>query len=108
MLAFINRRWVHRRTKHSDTTVATTGKFFSISTITLIIHIILLHVIPRRIGFELHHDEGGGELVEFVVLGCVIVFVTLAFWLRDGILEGLGLKNKFTVSLKKHSHEKTS
>ena len=108
LLAFVNWRWVHKRTKHTDTTVATTGKFFSISTIILIVHIILLHVIPRWIGLELHHDEGGSELVEFAILGCIIVFVTIAFWLRDSILERVGLKNKFTVSLKKHSHEKTS
>lgn len=101
LLAVFNRRRVHKRTKQSDTTAATAGKFFSISTIILIIHIILLHVIPRRIGFELHHDEGGSELVEFAVLGCIIVFVTLAFRTRDTLLEKLGLKNKFTVSLKK-------
>lgn len=101
LLAVINRRWIHRWSKHNDNTAQSVGKFFSISTLILIAHIVLLHIVPRLIGFELHHDEGGSETLEFISLGAIIVFVTLAFWWRDAVLHKLGLKNKFIVSLKK-------
>ena len=101
ILAIINWRWIHRWSKDTDNTTQSVGKFFSISTLILIAHIVLLHIIPRLIGFELHHDEGGSEIVEFIALGAIIVFVTIAFWRRDTLLKKVGLKNKFTVSLKK-------
>lgn len=101
ILALINWWWIHKWTKHADTIQTTVGKFFSISTILLIAHIVLLHIIPRLIGFELHHDDGGSETMEFVILGGIIIFVTLAFWWRDYLLHKLGLKNRFTVSRKK-------
>lgn len=102
LLAVINRRWIHRWSKESDNTTQSVGKFFSISTLILIAHIVLLHIVPRIIGFELHHDEAGGsETVEFISLGVIIVFVTIAFWWRDALLQRFGLKNKFTVSLKR-------
>ena len=101
LLAIINWRWIHRWSNHNDSTAQSVGKFFSISTLILIAHIVLLHIVPRLIGFELHHDEGGSETVEFAVLGAIIVFITIAFWRRDTILHSIGLKNKFTISLKK-------
>lgn len=102
LLAVVNRRWIHRWSKHNDNTAQSVGKFFSISTLILIAHIVLLHIVPRIIGFEMHqHEEGGGETVEFIALGAIILFVTIAFWWRDAVLHRFGLKNKFTVSLKK-------
>ncbi len=102
LLAIINWWWIHRWSKHNDNTAQSVGKFFSISTLILIAHIVLLHIVPRLIGFELHeHEEAGSETVEFVALGAIIVFVTISFWWRDAVLRRLGLKNKFTVSLKK-------
>jgi|GEM_PF-4215848 len=81
-LGIFNRFWIHRRSQHHDTRLQNAGKFFSVSSIMLIAHIVLLHLIPRRIGFELHaHEEGheNSELIEYVSLALIIIFVTLAF-----------------------------
>lgn len=107
ILGIINWRWIHRWSKHHDSRLQTAGKFLSVSTLLFGLHIVLLHIVPRIIGFELHHDEGGSETIEFIVLAAIILFVTVAFRWRDALLHKTGLKNKFTVSLKK-SHEKTS
>ncbi len=103
LLGFINWWWIHRWSQHHhETRLQTTGKFFSVSTIMFAAHIILLHVLPRWIGFELHgHDHEHSETVEFIVLGGIIIFVTVAFLRRDEILEKLHVKNRFTVSFKK-------
>lgn len=108
ILGVLNWLWIHRWSNHHEARLQTVGKFFSVSTIMFIAHIVLLHLVPRWIGFELHgHDHEQSESVEFIVLGVIIVFVTVAFRSRDYVLERLGLKNRFTVSLKKN-HEKTS
>lgn len=109
LLGLFNWRWIHRWSNHHETSLQTTGKFLSVSTIMFLAHILLLHLLPRWIGFELHgHDEGQSETVEFIALAGIIVFVTIAFRSRDTILEWLGVKNKFTVSLKKPRHDKVS
>lgn len=77
----------------------------------LIVHIILLHIVPRLIGFSLHeHDSHHSELTEYMILAGIIVFVTIAFWRRDSILQKLGRKNRFTIpqprfiGRRKHHH----
>lgn len=104
ILGIINWWWIHRWSNHHESSLQSTGKFLSVSTIMLFAHIVLLHLIPRWIGFELHAHEHGhehSELIEYLALAGIIVFVTLAFRRRDELLARLGLKGKFTVSLKK-------
>ncbi len=116
-LAIVNYRWIHRVSRHTDSAGQATTKFFGVSLIILIAHIILLHVIPRWIGFELHHhDESehthgmlSAEMIEYLTLGAIIIFVTLAFRFQDTILHKLHLKNKYTFMLgsgvqKNHHH----
>lgn len=94
ILALIQRRVIHFAKRH------TVGKFIQISTLMLVVHIVALHIIPRLIGFEIHHEEHQ-EWTEYLVLAGIIIFVTLGFRFRDLILTRLNLKNRFTVSLKK-------
>lgn len=109
ILGVINWWWIHRWSTHHESSLQSTGKFLSVSTIMFIAHIVLLHLLPRWIGFELHgHDHEHSEMLEFGVLAIIILFVTVAFWSRDAVLQKLGLKNRFTVSMKKVSHDKTS
>lgn len=117
ILAIVNYRWIHRVSGHNDTPRQATTKFFGVSVVILIAHIVLLHVIPRWVGFELHHhDEAehthgilSAEMIEYLTLGAIIVFVTLAFRFQDTILHKLHLKNKYTFMLgsgvqKNHHH----
>ncbi len=95
VLGLINWWWTHRWADRQ-----TAGRFLSISTVMLVAHVVLLHILPRWIGFEVHHEEHN-EQVEYLALIIIVLFVTVAFWRRDMILEKTGLKNKFTVSLKR-------
>ena len=109
LLGIFNWWWIHRWSNHHESSLQSTGKFLSVSTIMFIAHIMLLHLLPRWIGFELHgHDHEQSEIVEFAVLAGIIIFVTVAFRSRDTLLVKLGLKNKFTLSIKKTRHDQVS
>lgn len=116
ILAIVNYWWIHRISGHADTPMQATKKFFSVSFVILLAHIVLLHVVPRWIGFELHQHGGHGEhthtlhknseMIEYITLAGVIGFVVFAFRFQDAILQKLQLKNKYTVVLSrigKHS-----
>lgn len=96
LLGVVNYLWVH---KYHHIKV---GGFVSIAGIMLIAHILLLHILPRLIGIEMHHHEEHGhisETQEYMILLIVVTFVTLAFIFRDRILDTLKLKNKYQINL---------
>ena len=101
LLTVLNYWWIHTWSIHEDTKSQATAKFFWVSVIIFILHIILLHIIPRVIGFELHHHDeaANSETVEYVALGAIILFVTLAFRYKEAILQALNIKNKYIFRL---------
>ena len=96
LLGIINWYWVHRY-HHIKI-----GGFVSIAGVMLALHIILLHILPRVIGMEVHdHHEHGhiSEGQEYMILLAVITFVTFAFIWREKILRSLNIKNKWQINL---------
>ncbi len=107
LLGIVNYIWIHNWSKYEDTNIQSTGKFLGVSVVIFVAHILLLHVIPRVIGFELHHHEDGGasEMVEYMALAGIIVFVTLAFRYKDTILKFFNVQNKYMFRFQKPEGE---
>lgn len=98
VLGIINWYWVHRYDH-----IKIKG-FISIAGVMLAAHIILLHLLPRVIGMEVHHhdhDSHGhiSETQEYLILLVVITFVTFAFIYREKLLKSLNIKNRWQINL---------
>jgi threonine/homoserine/homoserine lactone efflux protein len=101
VLGYMTWRWTHQWAKNHEnaSTSQQTFAFAKISSIMLLLHIVLLHVVPRLIGFSLHEHNHGGEYVEYAVLGGIILFVTIAFRYRDSFLHKTGLAGRFMIKV---------
>ena len=69
--------WIMHKIKHQ-----TTAKFATISFVLVVIHMIVLHLLPRILGIvvEEHHSN---EWQEFSILIGIVVFVSMLFWKRE-------------------------
>ena len=85
--------WIMHKIKNQ-----TTWKFATVSVTIVIIHMLVLHLLPRIWGIviEDHHDN---EWKEFSVLIGIVVFVSVLFWKRESWLMKYGLKNKWVRKL---------
>lgn len=87
--------WIMHRMRQQ-----TSLKFAGLSILMIVIHMIVLHLIPRLWGISLHEHHEGGELKEIIVLISIVLFVTLLFWKRETWLTKSGLKNKRMITLR--------
>lgn len=94
-LGVLNYLWIHRY--HY---IKIRG-FISITSIMLLSHITLLHILPRVLGIGINYDNNNNiiEVQEYLILFIIVFFVTLAFVFRDKILVLLKLKNRWKINL---------
>lgn len=85
--------WLMHKVKHQNA-----QKFFLISSAMVVVHMILLHLVPRLLGIVLeeHHDN---EVQEVIVLISIVLFISLLFWKREKWLTKWRLKHKRTWKL---------
>lgn len=87
--------WIMHKMKQQ-----TSLKFAGLSILMIVIHMIVLHLIPRLWGISLHEHHDGGELKEIIVLVSIVLFVTILFWKRETLLTKSGLKNKRMIDMR--------
>ena len=88
--------WIIHRIKKQ-----TLGVFTGVSFLMILVHMFVLHILPRAWGIIVEEHNHSMEVRETIILLFIILFVTLLFWKREYWLEKYGLKNKRYVKLPK-------
>jgi membrane protein DedA with SNARE-associated domain len=93
LLGIVQWRIMHKMEKQ------TPKKFAIVSIIMLAIHVVVLHLLPRLLGFSLH-DHGIIEIKEVIILFVIVLIVTVLFWKREDWLKKIGLKNRRVINIR--------